>query len=55
VQRELTRAQTMDELPQDSRGRILFGLELSVVDPAVSTLQTSRRDERPASLVPFRR
>jgi len=28
----------MDELLQDSWGRILFGLELSVADPAVSTL-----------------
>ncbi len=43
----------MDEIPQDSRGRILFGLKISVADPTVSTLHTSRREERPTSLVPF--
>ena len=45
----------LDELPQKSRGRILFGLKMSVAYPTVSTLHTSRRDEKPASLVPFRR
>ena len=45
----------MDELPQDRRGRILFGLKLSVAYCTVPTLHTSRREEKPASLVPFRR
>ncbi len=43
----------MDEMPQDSRGRILFGLKMSVAYPTVSTLHTSRRKEKPTSLVPF--
>jgi hypothetical protein len=43
----------MDEMPQDSRGRILFGLKMSVAYPTVSTLHTSRREEKPTSLVPF--
>ena len=44
----------MDELPQDRWGRIFFGLKLSMAHPAVLTLDTSRREEKPASLVPFR-
>lgn len=43
----------MDELPQDSRGRIFFGLKMSVAYLGVQTLHTSQRDEKPASLVPF--
>jgi hypothetical protein len=45
----------MDELPQDRWGRILFGLKLSMARPTVLTLDTSRREEKPASLVPLRR
>ncbi len=46
----------MDELPQDRRGRIhFFGLQLSVAHPTVPTFYTSRREEKLASLVPFRR
>jgi hypothetical protein len=53
VQREW--AQAMDELTQDRWGRILFGLKLSMAHHAVLTLDTSRREEKPASFVPFRR
>ena len=42
----------MDELPQDRRGRILFGLKMSVAYSTVPTLCTSRREEnrRPSFL-----
>ena len=40
-------------MPQDCRGRILFGLKMSVAFPTVSTLHTSRREEEPIPLVPF--
>ncbi len=43
----------MDEMPQDSRGRILFGLKMSVAFPTVSTLHTSRGEEEPIPLVHF--
>ena len=43
----------MDKMPQDCRGRTLFGLKMSVAYPTVSTLHTSRREEKPTSLVPF--
>ena len=40
---------------QDRWGRILFGLKLSVAYSTVPTLHTSRREEKLASRVPFRR
>ena len=43
----------MDELPQDRRGRILFGLLISIEYSTVPTLYTSRREEKPDSLAPF--
>ena len=39
----------------DRWGRILFGLKLSMARPTVLTLDASRREEKPASFVPFRR
>ena len=46
------RVKTTNEMPQDCRGRFLFGLKMSVAYPTVSTAFSSGWEEKPTSLVP---